>query len=189
MKTSIKFQHVFLLFSFFALVACQPKMEDETSANTPKAPTMTTHAATFMGNVKAIKQHIAAGSDLNVKDDYGSTPLNIAVTFEKTEIAKLLIDAGADLSIQSADGSTALHTASFLGRTELVEALLKAGADTEAQNSFGSTPLASIEVPFEQAKPIYDQLSKDLGPLGFKLDYDELENARPVIAEMIKTYQ
>jgi methionine synthase I (cobalamin-dependent) len=142
-----------------------------------------------MGNVKAIKQHIAAGSDLNVKDDYGSTPLNIAVTFEKTEIAKLLIDAGADLSIQSADGSTALHTASFLGRTELVEALLKAGADTEAQNSFGSTPLASIEVPFEQAKPIYDQLSKDLGPLGFKLDYDELENARPVIAEMIKTYQ
>lgn len=186
MKNNIKFPSLFLLLTFFALAACQPKADNNETATTPVAPKMSIHEAAFMGDAKAIQQHIAAGSDLNVKDDYGSTALNIATTFGRTEIAKMLIEGGADLSVKSADGSTVLHTASFLGRTEIVKALLAAGADTEALNSYGSTPLAALEPPFEQVKPIYDQLSKDLGPLGLKLDYKELQANRPLIAELIR---
>lgn len=52
---------------------------------------MDIHAAVFMGNRKAIQQHIDIGTDLNSRDAYGSTPINIATTFGKTDVALLLI--------------------------------------------------------------------------------------------------
>lgn len=184
MQSSIK--QIILLSLIVLLSACQSNTEKQTQ-NDNTIPAQNLHEATFMGNKKAIQQHIKAGSDLNEKDQYGSTPLTIAITFDKTAIAKLLIDSGANIHATSADGSTPLHTAAFLCRIEVVEALLNKGADRELTNSFGSTPLQSMEAPFEMVKPIYDQLSKDLGPLGFKLNYDFLRENRPVIAKMLAT--
>ncbi len=178
MKSSIKYALLLVLTT--AMVSCQNANESNT-----QAPKQTIHEAAFMGNAKAIQQHVDAGSDLNVKDQYGSTPLTIAVTFDKTEVAKILINAGADIQATSADGSSPLHTAAFLCRIEIVKALLDKGANKEVTNAFGSTPLQSLQVPFENVKPVYDQLSRDLGPLGFKLDYDELQEKRPVIAQML----
>ena len=139
-----------------------------------------------MGNLEALQQHIKYGSDLNKKDDYGSTPLIIAATFGKTEIAKALINAGADLNLTSNDGSTPLHTAAFFCRTEIVKALLEKGANKNIKNSYGSTPREAVSTPFENVKGIYDQISKDLGPLGLKLNYTHLEMTRPIIAELLK---
>lgn len=171
------------------LVACQPQSADSTTDSSSSAvPSMTIHEAAFMGNDKAIQQHITAGSDLNEKDDYGSTPLMIALTFDRTTVAQLLIEAGADLEVRSADGSTALHSAALFGRKVLVAALLEAGANTEARNNYGSTALEVTELPFSQVKPIYDQISKDLGPLGFKLNYQQLEAVRPAIADLIRNH-
>lgn len=166
------------------LVSCQNTSNKERDKTT-STPKQTIHEAAFLGNTKAIQQHIEAGTDLDVKDQYGSTALTIATTFNKPEIAKLLINANADIHATSADGSTPLHTATFLCRVEIVEALLAKGANTELKNAFGSTALQAIQAPFESVKPVYDQLSRDLGPLGFKLDYDFLERTRPVIAEML----
>lgn len=151
-----------------------------------KVPSMDIHAATFMGNVNAASQHIAAGTDLNAKDQYGSTPLMIAATFGKTDVALTLIDGGAKLNITSNDGSTALHTAAFFGRKQIVQALLNKGADKSIQNNYGSTALQSVQTSFESVKPIYDQIGKDLGPFGLKLDYKQLENIRPEIAKMLQ---
>lgn len=144
------------------------------------------HAAAFMGDVKAIHYHIKAGTDLNVKDEYDSTPLAIAVTFNKQEVAKALIEGGADLSIKSGDGSTALHIAAFFCRTEIVKCLLTNGADKSLTNNFGSTPLQTVSGSFAEVKPIYEQLNRDLGSLGLRLDYDFLEENRPLIAELLK---
>ena len=181
-----------LIFIFLSFVACnsQEKKTDKTDSTITKTevepPSVDIHTATFLGNTKALKQHIEAGSDLNVKDQYGSTPLVIATTFGKTDIAKTLIDAGADLHITNNDGSTPLHVASFFCRTDIVKALLEKGADKTLKNNYGSTPLQSVSGAFSDAKPIYDQLSKDLGPLGLKFDYKHLESARPIIAELLK---
>jgi ankyrin repeat protein len=165
--------------------------EDHTQAEaiekTVQAPSTDLHTATFLGDMDAIHQHIAAGSDLNVKEPtMGSTPLISAAVFGKTDVARALIEAGADVNLQNNEGTTALHSAAFLCRTEIVEMLLANGADKSLQNIYGSTPLASVSGPFSQVKEIYDEFSKNLGPLGLKLDYDQIEKTRPVIADLLK---
>ena len=175
-----------ILFSCQGQEQKSNKQKEETPVSQIKPPSLDIHAATFMGNLEVVDQHINAGSDLNKKDQYGSTPLTIAATFNKTEVAKALIDAGADVNMQSADGSTPLHTSAFFCRIEIVEALLEKGADKTIRNSYGSTPLESVSAPFSDVKNFYDQISKDLGPLGFKLDYKYLETTRPLIADMLR---
>jgi len=155
----------------------------QSGTNTPKMDVFT---AALFGDLKVINQHIEAGTDLNAKDDYGSTPLIIAATFGKTEVAKALIEAGADLNITNNDGGTALHSAAFLCRKEIVEALIENGADKSIKNIYGSTARESVMSNWEVVKPIYDQFSKDLGPLGLKLDYGYLQKTRPIIAEILK---
>ena len=179
--------------SLLALTACNSQekkpdnnKENSVSQTSVNPPSVDIHTATFMGNLSAVRQHINAGSDLNVKDQYGSTPLIIATTFGKTEVAKSLIEAGADMNITSNEGATPLHTAAFFCRTEIVKALLSKGADKTLKNNYGSTPLETVAGPFNEVKGIYDQISKDLGPLGFKLDYKHLEMTRPKIAKMLQ---
>jgi ankyrin repeat protein len=175
-----------LTVSIFTLIACNNKQSNSSDQKKPKPPVIDINSAAFLGNINAIHQHIIAGTNLNTKDDYGSTPLHTATVFGRTEVALILIDAGADINSISADGSTPLHNASFFCRTEIVEALLAKGADKEIRNSYGSTALESVAGPFEDVKSIYEQINKDLGPLGLKLDFDHLEKTRPVIAEMLK---
>jgi hypothetical protein len=155
-------------------------------AETVKVPDMDIFAASLFGNLEAINAHIRASTDLNQKDEYGSTPLIIASTFGKNDVAIALINAGADLNLKSDEGSTPLHTAAFFCRTEIVNALIDKGADKTLKNAYGSTPYESVAASFEVVKPVYEQISKDLGPLGLKLDFERIEKTRPVIAEMLK---
>lgn len=168
-----------LLLAGFS-ISCQSNKKEEIVE-----PKGTVHEAAFMNNIEMMKAHIAAGSDLNVKDEYGSTALNIAATFGKKDIAKLLIEGGADLSVTAPDGATVLHTATFLCRTEIVKMLLKGGADAEIKNSYGATPLMSVMAPYDQMRPIYEQMNKDLGMLGLKLDYAFIKSEREVVAGLL----
>jgi len=161
--------------------------EAQASEVTVEPPNMDIHTATLLGDLDAIKQHIAAGSNLDEGEPtLGSTPLISAAVFGKTEIAKALIEAGADVNLKNNEGSTALHSAAFLCRLEIVEMLLAYDVDKEQLNNYGSTALQSVSAPFTDVKFIYDQFSKDLGPLGFKLDYEYVEVTRPKIAEMLR---
>lgn len=144
------------------------------------------HTAALQGNVDAVEQHIKAGADLNAKDTWGSTPLMIAATFGKTDVAKTLIEAGADLDIRNNDGATALHAAAFLCRMEIVQALLEGGANKYITDNFRSTPLDAVTAPFEDVQSIYDTFAQALGPLGLKLDYEQIRATRPKIAEMLR---
>lgn len=177
----------FLLIGF-SLQSCNNTDKKESSQTEVKAPRQTLFEATFLGKLDLVKQHIAAGTDLNQKDDFGSTALTIATTFGKTDIALALITANADIEQKSNDGSTTLHTAAFFGRTEIVRSLLAKGANIDARNNYNGTALESVQASFDQVKPIYDQMARDLGPLGLKLDYDRISSAREVIATLISNH-
>lgn len=175
MKTAI----TVLLTALLLFTAGCKKQEDPT-------PHVIIHVAALQGNIDEIRKHIEAGSDLNEIDAYGSTPLIVAATFNKTDVAKALIEAGADMTITNNEGSAPLHIAAFLCRTEIVEALLENGADKDFRNSAGRTALDTVEGPFDEVKAIYDALRKGLEPLGLRLDYERIKETRPKMAEMLR---
>lgn len=147
---------------------------------------MSLHAAALQGNLEAIKQNIEAGVDLDKKDQFGSTPLIVAITFGKTSAAKTLIEAGANLNITNNEESTPLHLSAFFGNEELAKLLIENGADKYIRNVNGSSPFDIAASPLEYDKVFLDKLSAALSPLGFNADYDQIKKSRPKIAEIIR---
>lgn len=174
--------------TLFMGVACTG--QDGSSANAQgkvKAPAVDIHTAVVTGNQEAVKQHIAAGTNLNEKEPFGgSSPLISAAVFGKSAIAQLLIDAGADLNVQNNDGSTALISAAFFCRPDIVRMLLDAGADQGIKNNYGATAYESVAAPFSEVKEGYNMIGKMLEPMGLKLDHAYLEKTRPEIAAMLE---
>ena len=157
-----------------------------TQGHSADPPSVGLHEAALLGDVVAVRQHIAAGSDLDERDPSGgSSPLITAAVFGQTEVATALIEAGADLDFRNNEGSTPLHSAAFFCRTEIVEILLANGADKSLRNNAGATALESVAGPFDEVRGIYDFLAGVLGPLGLRLDYERIETTRPKIAEML----
>ena len=97
------------------------------------------HMAAEDGNIEVVKQHIAAGTDVNAKEEDG-TPLHYAAYQGYKEIVELLIAAGADVNAKDEDG-TPLHYAAWNGHKEVVELLIAEGADVNAKTNDGKTPL------------------------------------------------
>ena len=64
-----------------------------------KAPDISIHDAVEKGNIEAVKQHIAAGTDVNAKGGLiGGTPLYSTVAFGNKEIVELIIANGANVN-------------------------------------------------------------------------------------------
>lgn len=178
------------LVAFLVMSGCDGHSQEKNKTASPtkiEPPAMDIHTAVLTGNMDALKQHIAAGSNLNEKDPMGgSSPLISAALFGKTAMAKALIDAGANLNFQNNDGSTALITAAFFCRPEIVQMLLKKGADKTIKNKYGSTAYESVSGSSNEVKGVYENLGRMLAPMGLKLDYAYIEKTRPEIAAMLK---
>ena len=119
-------KHILTTIAAVVLVGCGPSVD--------------IHKAAGTGNMEAVKQHIAAGTDLNAKNKYGRTPLHRAAGEGHKEIAELLIAKGADVN-PKVDGWTLLYTATLFGHKEIAELLLANGADVNAKSKFGRAPL------------------------------------------------
>ena len=101
-------------------------------------PSVDIWEAARTGNIEAVKQHLAAGVDVNAKNDRGWTPLHRAAWGRHTEIVELLITNGADVNAKDDRGATPLHHAID---KEIVELLIAEGADVNAKDKRGRTPL------------------------------------------------
>ena len=64
-------------------------------------PSVGIHEAAKDGNIKAVKQHLAAGTDVNAEDHYKSTPLEFAAQGGHRKIVELLIAEGADVNAKT----------------------------------------------------------------------------------------
>jgi hypothetical protein len=90
-----------------------------------EAPAISLEDAIFEEDLAAVKQHIAAKTNL---DTPRTTP---------------------------DDGNTPIHTAVFVCNIEIVTALVEAGVNVNAKNKRGDTPLVITVAPFETVKPVY----------------------------------
>jgi len=134
---------------------------------TAKAAYISIHDAIKKGNIEAVKQHLAAGTDVEVKDGEGWTPLIWAAGEPQKEIAELLIAKGADVNAKTADGLTALFAAILGYDKEIVELLIAKGADVNVRGFGGMTPLNMAAD--EGEKEIADLLRKHGGKTGDEL--------------------
>lgn len=110
--------------------------------------------AAFDDKQKIVELYLAAGLDINSRDESNRTVLFAATTTEKNyELPMMLLSRGADPNLASESGRTPLMTAIKYGlhdsinswRTpesvQLINALLDKGADVNAQDNQGLTPL------------------------------------------------
>ena len=67
--------------------------------------------AALRGNLEAVKQHLAAGADVNAKNDYGWAPLHDAAMLGHKEVVELLIAKGAEVNATADTGATPLGLA------------------------------------------------------------------------------
>jgi len=154
--------------------------ESQQSAPTPKpepptakAPDISINDAVEKGNIEAVKQHLTAGTDVEVKDGEGWTLLQMAAGEGHKEIAELLIAKGADVNAMNADGLTALFAAILGPHKEMVELLIAKGADVNVRGFLGMTPLNMAND--EGEKEIADLLRKHGGKTA-----EELKGGGPV---------
>ena len=83
----------------------------------PQPPDISIHKAAFDGNIEAVKQHLAAGTDVNAKNKRGRTPLYSAVEEGRKKMVELLIAEGANVNAKSRFGVTPLDWAIQMNRT------------------------------------------------------------------------
>ena len=100
---------------------------------TAKAPNISIHFAAEEGNIETVKQHLAAGADVDAKDKYGRTPLQHAAFGGYKEITELLIAASADVNTKDESLMTPLLWAAREGHKEIAELLIAKGADVNTK--------------------------------------------------------
>ena len=128
-----------------SLVEAEPVAEAAQTEPPPaksEAPDISIHEAFKAGNIEAVKQHLAAGTDVNAKGpNAGLTPLHRAAYYGLKEIVELLLDKGADVNAKEEVGWTPLHYAAAMSHKAIAELLLDKGADVNAKDDGGDTPL------------------------------------------------
>ena len=96
------------------------------------------------GSPSDVRKAIKNGADVNKKDQHGTTPLKLAVGYNKNpEVIQVLLDAGADVNGTSGyGGSTALMSATYgTDNPVVMKMLIDAGADVNAEDGLGRTAL------------------------------------------------
>ena len=93
-------------------------------------PSMSIHDAARDGNIEVVKQHLAAGTDVNAKNEWGGTPLHFAALGGRKEVAELLIAKGADVNAKDDVGDTPVDWAD---NKETADLLRKHGGKTKKE--------------------------------------------------------
>jgi ankyrin repeat protein len=113
----------------------------------PLIPCKSLNNCTILDNeaINIIKQLIKEGKDINEKNQFGKTPLMLAIEKHNIGLVKLLLIAGADPNIKDKSGYTAFCKAIFSQGYEqnlnLLKLLIIYKANVNAQTNSGSTPL------------------------------------------------
>ena len=121
-------------------------------ARVVQVPEILIHDAAKEGRFGAVEQHIAAGTDVDLRDDKGATALHYALN---KRVAAPLIANGAQVDAKDYNGYTPLFGAASSNRPEVVDLLIREGADIKHKGFGGEEALvhangeSTIEILFK----------------------------------------
>jgi ankyrin repeat protein len=81
------------------------------------------------------------GISLNEKDNYGNSPLHLAILSGDTLYAESLINAGAELNVLNVQKLSPLHLAAILNNGKAAKSLIIKGAEIDLKGNSGYTAL------------------------------------------------
>ena len=124
------------------------------STSKPKAalPPDALHRAAKAGNLKGLEAALAAGMDVNARDDKGWTALMYVVDKGYVLLVEPLVKAKADPDLRAPDGATALFMAVAHGHGEIIPLLMKAGADPTIKGLKNKAAVDLALLNFEKRK-------------------------------------
>lgn len=98
--------------------------------------------AVHAGEAEAVRELIAGGLDVNLRQSNGETPLHHAVDRGNLPLVLALLDA-PQIKVNAADrrGTRPIHSAVRENHPEIVDALSRRGADLEADSWYENRPL------------------------------------------------
>ena len=139
-----------------ALKAMRAMARQAGAASAPKLkaalPPDALHRAAKAGNLKGLEAALAAGADVNARDDKGWTALLYVVDKGYVLLVEPLLQAQADPDVRAPDGATALFMAAAHGHSEIILLLMKAGADPTIKGPKGKTAVDLALLNLEKGK-------------------------------------
>ena len=111
-----------------AILATSVTLDEAQAAEVP--PTVSIHLAAWGGDLEAVKQHLAAGTDVDAKNQWRATPLLKVPREGHKAISELLINNVADLNAKNVDGKTPLDYAIENNHTNIADLLRQHGGKT-----------------------------------------------------------
>ena len=142
-------------------------------------PSVDLWKAAAAGNIGALKEHQAAGTNLNATDANSNSALHVAAFYDSAEAAEWLLKNGAFVDIRDGNGGTPLITAAFMGNAKTVKVLLKHGADVNATNDVGQSSLQVLETDWETTRYIIEDI------LQFSANRQKIERGREQIRPLL----
>ena len=126
-----------------ALKTMRARARQAGAVSTPKPkatlPPDALHRAAKAGNLKGLEAALAAGAEVNARDDKGWTALMYVVDKGYVLLVEPVLTAKADPDVRAPDGATALFMAAAHGHMEIISMLMKAGADHTIKGPKGKT--------------------------------------------------
>lgn len=118
-------------------------IEDGVDVNAP-GPDGTTalHWAVYNDNLALVERLVRAGARVDVKNEFGSSPIAEAANVGNAKVLEVLLEAGADADTLGADGETPLMIVARSGNVDAARVLIEHGANVNAREAWrGQTAL------------------------------------------------
>jgi len=101
------------------------------------------HRAACVGDLDRVRTLLEQGTDIDLKDDLGWTPLYWAASMGQQEAGEFLLSKGAQADAKTNRERTPLHQAAYSGTLRLIELLVSKGAGVNVKDKRKNTPLHS----------------------------------------------
>ena len=102
-------KHLIVIIGLTFFIGCA--FNQPLKLNHSKTVGKSIHEAASDGDTESVKKHLALGTDINLKDELGWTPLHWASSKVHNKTSKFLIKMGAEVNIVNKDGLSPLDYA------------------------------------------------------------------------------